>query len=1011
MHPFFRRSLLLLILCSLQMLLWAQETFPYNGVYQSTDGYYAITGATIITAAGEAPIEGATLVIRNGKIAAINRRGGVPAGAQEVDLSGHFVYPSFIDIYSDYGLPEAEAVGSRPRQQPQMLSNREGAYGWNEALKSDFRAHEHFSPDNRSAKKWRGLGFGTVISHQHDGISRGTSAALSLAEGPEQHLILSEQTAHHLSFRKGVSTQNYPSSLTGTIALLRQTYIDGEWYKNQEEETNLSLSAWNEVLGLPQVFEVDSWQDALRAVRLGAEFDQQYILHTNGDSYQRLEDIAATGSALIVPLRFPKAYDLEDPYEAGLVSLAQLRHWERAPSNPAQIAEAGIPMAFTLHRLEKPTDFQKALQKAIEHGLSREDAFRALTITPAELMGISDQVGRLEPGLLANFLVSDKAPLEEGASLRQNWVQGHPYVIATPPSGIAAGTYRLTAADESFIIQVEEKGSSFKLSFAGEDQPEIKHNLNDNYLQFRFQPADAPGFYRLSGYLSTEGPNSGQGQDPNGNWISWTLTSAPDEAPEEEEDAEEDEGNEEEDEESADDSPTYVSQLSYPNRAYGWGSIPAAERVLIRNATVWTNEEDGVLENTDVLLEDGKIAQIGQNLSSRGARVIEGEGRHLTAGIIDEHSHIAISRGVNEGTQSSTAEVRMGDVVDATDIDIYRQLAGGVTTSQLLHGSANPIGGQSAIIKLRWGATPEEMLFEGADGFIKFALGENVKQSNWGDNNRSRFPQTRMGVEETFESYFNQAREYGEQMASNNPPRRNLDLEALLEILNGERFITCHSYQQGEITMLMRVAESFGFRVNTFTHILEGYKVADKMAEHGVGGSTFSDWWAYKYEVVEAIPHNADIMMEQGVVVAINSDDAEMGRRLNQEAGKSVLYGDMPEEEALKMVTLNPARLLHIDDQVGSIRVGKDADVVLWTDNPLSVYARVEYTFIDGIDYYNHERDADMRQQIAEERNALIQKSLDAKAVGAPTQPAQGNERQRYHCNSIEGEESHGHDH
>ncbi|MEM7575693.1 MAG: amidohydrolase family protein [Bacteroidota bacterium] len=1009
MYQAFSRSLLLLILCGLQLQLSGQETFPYNGVYQSPDGYYAITGATIIPAAGETAIEGATLVIREGKIEAINRRGGVPAGAQEVDLSGHFIYPSFIDIYSEYGLPEAEAAGSRPRQQPQMLSNREGAYGWNEALKSDFQGHEQFTPDNRSAQKLRGLGFGTVISHQHDGISRGTSVALSLAEGPEQNLILSEQTAHHLSFRKGVSTQNYPSSLTGTISLLRQTYLDGEWYKTQEEETNLSLSAWNGVLGLPQVFEVDSWQDALRATRLGTEFNQQYILHTNGDSYQRLDDIANTGSALIVPLRFPKAFDLEDPYMANLVSLSQLRHWERAPSNPALVADAGIEMALTLHRLEKPTDFPKAIQKAIEHGLSQEAAFRALTLTPARLMGIDDQVGRLSPGMLANFLVADKAPLTEGASLRQNWVQGHPYVLATPPNGLTAGTYRLQAANESFLLKVEEKGSGFKLSFVGEDQPEIKHSITDNYLQFRFQPVDKPGFYRLSGYLSAESPNTGQGQAPNGDWISWTLDSAPDEAPEEEEaEANEDK----DDEEETNDPPTYVSQLSYPNRGYGWEEVPqAAERVLIRNATVWTSEADGILENTDVLLENGKIAQIGQNLSGRDARIIDGEGRHLTAGIIDEHSHIAISRGVNEGSQSSTAEVRMGDVVDATDIDIYRQLAGGVTTSQLLHGSANPIGGQSAIIKLRWGLTPEEMLFEGADGFIKFALGENVKQSNWGDNNRSRFPQTRMGVEETFESYFNRAREYGQQLASDQPPRRDLDLEALLEVINGERFISCHSYQQGEITMLMRVAESFGFRVNTFTHILEGYKVADKMAEHGAGGSTFSDWWAYKYEVVEAIPHNADIMMDQGVVVAINSDDAEMGRRLNQEAGKSVLYGDMPEEDALKMVTLNPARLLHIDDQVGSIRVGKDADIVLWTDHPLSVYARAEYTFIDGIDYFNQERDAELRQQIAEERNALIQKSLDAKAVGEPTQPAQGNERQRYHCNSIEGQEDHGHEH
>ena len=387
-------------------------------------------------------------------------------------------------------------------------------------------------------------------------------------------------------------------------------------------------------------------------------------------------------------------------------------------------------------------------------------------------------------------------------------------------------------------------------------------------------------------------------------------------------------------------------------------------------------------------------------MTAEGAKVIDGTGKHITSGIIDEHSHIAISRGVNEWTQASTAEVRIGDVINSEDVNIYRQLAGGVTASQLLHGSANPIGGQSGLIKLRWGQTPEEMRIDGADGFIKFALGENVKQANWGDKNTVRFPQTRMGVEQVYFDHFTRALEYQAEWKNHilkvnslskkdrskvSPPRRDIELEALLEIIEKKRFVTCHSYVQSEINMLMKTAEHFGFRINTFTHILEGYKVADKMKAHGVNASTFADWWAYKYEVIDAIPYNAAILSEVGVTTAINSDDAEMGRRLNQEAAKGVKYGGMSEEEAWKMVTLNPAKILHLDDRMGSIKSGKDADVVIWSDNPLSIYAKVEKTFVDGVCYYDQGEDKQLRQEIVTERARLIQKMIGEKNGGKDT--------------------------
>jgi imidazolonepropionase-like amidohydrolase len=440
------------------------------------------------------------------------------------------------------------------------------------------------------------------------------------------------------------------------------------------------------------------------------------------------------------------------------------------------------------------------------------------------------------------------------------------------------------------------------------------------------------------------------------------------------------------------------------------------------------------MEGADLILHDGEIFALGVGLDAKaifGANPpeyqrIDARGKHITPGIIDEHTHIAATRGINEGTQASSAEVSIETAVNSEDVNIYRQLAGGVTTAQILHGSANPIGGQSAIIKFRWGASPQEMMFDEAPSFIKFALGENVKQSNWGNNYRSRFPQTRMGVEQVYYDHFYRAREYEqawkdhEKMTRNASrrarrsnllsaaPRRDLELETLAQILRSERFVTCHSYRQDEINMLMHVADSMGFTINTFTHILEGYKVADKMAKHGAGGSSFSDWWAYKYEVKDAIPYNGAVLHGQGIVTAFNSDDAEMARRLNQEAAKAVKYGGVSEEEALKFVTLNPAKLLRIDHLVGSIAVGKHADVVLWDEHPLSVYARPQQTYVDGVKYFDIEMDIEKRKWMRSERARLTQAmklaGQSGGGSGGPPRAPSEKWKTHYHCETLTDE-------
>ncbi|CAN5714703.1 amidohydrolase family protein [soil metagenome] len=450
--------------------------------------------------------------------------------------------------------------------------------------------------------------------------------------------------------------------------------------------------------------------------------------------------------------------------------------------------------------------------------------------------------------------------------------------------------------------------------------------------------------------------------------------------------------------------------VNYPLGEFGREDLPEQPAaVVFTNATVGTSGPDGIIANGNVVVDKGKITRIFRSQEAvglpDGATVIDCQGKHLSPGIIDCHSHIATDGGVNESGQAITAEVRIGDFINPDDINIYRQLAGGVTSSNILHGSANPIGGQNQVIKLRWGATAEQMKFENAPPGIKFALGENVKQSNWdiSDARRTRYPQSRMGVEQIVRDEFKAALDYQQEREEFNanpngklPPRRDLELDAIVEILQHKRWIHCHSYRQDEILALLRVLEEFKVQIGSLQHILEGYKVADAMARHGATASTFSDWWAYKFEVYDAIPYNGTIMHNAGIVVSFNSDDAELARRLNLEAAKAVKYGGVPEAEALKFVTLNPAKQLRIDQYVGSIEVGKDADIVVWNGSPLSTLGRVEQTWVDGRKYFDREIDARARKQMQEMRTALVQRILtsgEELSDGAEgDRPARGDE-------------------
>lgn len=990
-------------------MLPAQETFPVNGVADKRTGCYAFTNATIVTNA-QNTLTNATMVIREGKIIAIGSTGvSIPKDAVIVDCKDKYIYPSFVDIYSDYGMatPSRDASGfSRANffAAPQLTSNTKGAYGWNQAIKPETDAVRLFTLDNAKAKPLRDLGFGTVLTHLKDGIARGTGTVVTLAGTNDNQVVLKEKASAHYSLSKGTSSQSYPSSMMGTIALLRQSYLDAKWYKNKPESEglNLSLQAWNDNQGLPQIFEAnDKWND-IRANRIGKEFGVQYIIKGGGDEYQRIKEIGATNATYILSLNFPQAMDVEDPNDARAVSLGDMKHWELAPTNPGAMEKANIPFCLTLADLRDAKQFYTNLRKAFEMGLSENKALEALTKTPASLLNIYDKVGSLETGKLANFLITSGPVFSEKTTFLQNWIQGEKYSIKDENWYDIKGTYtlNLSTVHGPVTYTLDVKGAS-AANIIGKDTLTGKFSFDGKLVKLSFSPVPARrpqsgasttptaggggGFnrggagaaslqYRLSG--TTNGKTwNGSGEDTAGNKLTWTASfvSAPADV-------------------TADSTrkrpnfPQRLSKVTYPFDGYGWEEAPRQENMLIKNATVWTNEKEGKLENADVLVKDGKIAKVGKNLTDAGATIIDGTGKHVTAGIIDEHSHIAAS-SINEGAQSVTSEVRIADNLNPEDINIYRQLSGGVTTSHILHGSANTIGGQTQLIKLRWGADDEGLKFKNSDPFIKFALGENVKRTTSQNNNR--FPDTRMGVEEVLNDAFARALDYEKQMKADPKTRRDLELDALVEILNKKRFITCHSYVQSEITAALRIGDKYGFKFNTFTHILEGYKVADKMKAQGSSASTFSDWYYYKIEVTDAIAYNAAIMQKVGLNVCINSDDAEMARRLNQEAGKTVKYGGVSEEEALKMVTLNPAKALHVDDRVGSIRAGKDADLVIWSDNPLSIYAKSEKTIVDGIVYFDRAKDTEQRKKITAERFRLTQKMLGEKRSGAPVRPAE----------------------
>jgi imidazolonepropionase-like amidohydrolase len=938
--------------------VWGQDT-PYR-----LPQVYAIRGAKIVPVSS-APIEQGTIVVRDGVIVAVGPadKTPIPPDAELIEGSGLTVYPGFIDGFCALGMPSQA-------NDPAYATYERGNTHPNAQVRPERQASVLFQPDSGTLDRWRRAGFVAALVVPPHGTLTGRSALMSLSDGTHAEQVIRADFGVHLNLRGRALGEGfgsgYPSSLMGAIALVRQTFYDAQhqaqmWAIYQKSPNgkprpplNRALDALQPVLKreVPLVALANSAQDILRVLRIADEFGLRVILAGGQEAAKVADLLAKRKIPVLLSMEMPEPLRTYDPLNPP--TLVSLRNRALAYQNAALLYEKGVTFAFTTEGLSDPQQLLRNIRTATANGLPKEAALQALTIVPARLFGVEAQLGSIEKGKLASFVVVEGELFEPRARLRYLFVDGKQYRLdeSSSPGGAPVPRFRRPRDWDA-----SETASAHEASCCYE------HSRCDD---------------------SCDTLTAGIPQDPT--------------TPEVGARAQEPERREQPSGERQGEEPPRMPRVQLEPLM----PPPADEHNtwLIRNATVWTLTTDAPLPETDVLIVDGKIRAVGKNLTTPpNARVIDATGKHLTPGIIDCHSHTAISGGVNEGTNICTAEVRIQDVLNPEDVNIYRQLAGGVTAANVLHGSANVIGGQNAVVKWRWGKSAEEMLFKEAPPGIKFALGENVKRSNFtprADAPR-RYPATRMGVEQVVRERFLAALDYQRQQEEYRagkrayPPARDLQLDALLEVLQGKRLIHCHSYRQDEILMLIRVCEEFGVRIATFQHVLEGYKVAKEIAQHGAGGSAFSDWWAYKVEAYDAIPYDGALMAMRGVVVSFNSDSNELARRLNTEATKAIKYGDMSEVEALKFVTLNAAIQLGIDRYVGSIEPGKHADLAIWSDHPLSVYARCEKTFIDGVLYFDIERDREWRAKREQERQeylkAMRPASLFERSAEEPSSP------------------------
>ncbi len=965
----------------------SSRTEPVTGIRDNGTGYHVLVGARVVTGPGQV-IENGTIVIRDGLIQRVERGQDPPAGARVWDLSGLTIYPGFIDAHADLGMdavPEGGDVGPTH---------------WNPQVRAWFSTTANLQDDEDRREALRSQGFGTALVVPKQGIFRGTASVVNLGEEGVRERVLRPDLAQSVGFQRSFALGGaYPNSAMGVIALIKQTWMDADWYARAWDayetggraflppETSEALAALQDAANgeQPVLFETNSEEDYLRGHKLAGEFGLTPWFRGNGLEYRLIDVLRGRTDPLIVPLDFPDAPDVGDPEAALNASLAGLRHWYLAPTSPAQLADAGVDFAITSDGLSSLNEFLPNLRIAVARGLDEDDALAALTTTPASWLGIDRTHGTIDEGKVANLVVSEGDLFTEEATVRDVWVQGRVYGVTRPAQIDPRGTWEIASEDEwgfDAILTLEgplnRMRGSIEVAGVRFDIPEgLRIDLasatavaETGRLEARFDGEEMgfQGMILLSGSVSgdefygwTSLPN---GADPSfrGERVEGFEGGARGTV--------------------AMNVPEIDLPFIRPMMEYGRASLPEQpEAVIVRNATLWTQGPGGRMENADLLVEAGRVIAVGAGLDApRGAVEIDAAGKHVTPGLIDPHIHSGVS-AVNESGFAIVPEVQMGEVVTHNNIWMYRQLAGGLTTAHIKHGSANPIGGENVIVKMRWGALPEDLILEHPARTVKFALGENPKRR------QGRYPDTRMGTQEIIRDHFMAARDYErawerwEATGEGIPPRRDLRMEAILDILGQELLISSHGYRADEFLALVRLAEEFGFRVQTLQHGVEAYKIAPELANSGVAAVVWSDWGAFKMEAYDATLYNARVLIEAGVTTSLHSDNSEIASRMNWEAGK-LLRSGLTEEQALSTVTSGSAAAIAIDDRVGSLEPGKDADFVIWNGNPLSQFTRAEQTWVDGRRYFSLEEDAAMREQIESERTQLIQAVLSASGNG-----------------------------
>jgi imidazolonepropionase-like amidohydrolase len=961
----------------------------------ATPRVHAIVGARIVAAPGQV-IERGTVVVRDGLIAAVGADAAVPPDARVFPGEGLTVYAGLIDAF---------VVPASPSPSPSPAGGSAGPR--TEAPRGAAHALASVTPERRMADEpplgkdqveaLRSAGFAVAQVAPGRGILRGQSAVFALSGASPNKSLVKADAAQVVALNPERGT--YPGSLMGAVAVVRQAFKDAAWYRgtpapakgaagaprapSERLEANPAWSALGPALSgtQPVMFVADEMLETLRAGALAREAGLKAQIVGAGDEYKRARDIAGLGVPLVVPVAFPEAPDVADPDAALEVSIQELRHWHQGPGNAGALVRAGVSCALTSHGLKDAKTFRANVAKAIERGLTPKDALAAVTTVPARLLGLEDTVGTVAVGKAAHLTVTRGELFAEKTRVVEVWVDGERFEVTDKDDPGAKGRWSLAwGGTTGTLVLAQEKEPSAKLTVGADTLTGTDVRIEGRRASFAVERAGTSERFDL-----TIDRDQVSGSVVAASAVQRLKGSR---AGDPEPDASKEGAESDAKKAAAARTPIETPQVMGDAEAWRARTPEAPTAILVRDAQVWTAGPAGSVRG-DLLITGGRITAVGPGLRAPAdALVIDAGGRHVTPGLIDAHSHSAIVGGVNECTNVVTAEVRVEDVVNSEAVSMYRQLAGGTTVMHLLHGSCNAIGGQGALIKNKWGEAPDRLRFAGAPPTIKFALGENPKRSNAaglpGAQTR-RYPATRPGVEQVIREAFTKARDHKAALADfaagrrPRPPRPDLQTEAVLEILDGKRLIHAHAYRQDEILMLMRLCEEFGIKVRTFQHILEGYKVADEMAAHGASGSSFSDWWGYKYEVIDAIPYNGFLMWDRGVSVSFNSDSDELARMLNVEAGKAVKYGAVPPEEAIKFVTSNPARQLGIEGRVGSLEAGKDADFVIWTGDPLSPASRVDMTFIEGRKYFDREADLAGRDALAREREALVARARTAK--------------------------------